>query len=414
MYVLQKAKGLRRRLLFYKTLRSLSRLEDTTKIRLCIITGELEVGGVGRVMLNIIHALPKERYEIFIVTTDPRLNKWAPEFKEHVDHIIDIPQTIGRALPPGYVRQYLRKYLQMNQVDLILITNSTAGYEVLPEIKIAGASQNARVFDLLHTHGTPEDDDAFLKVSIPFDQYIHRRIVISDYLKKYYCQKYSVSNKKVIVIRNGIDELTISHVPDAKVGRNYLRLKSGEQAITYLGRLQEDKSPQRLVDLAVLLKNDLAEHNTIIAVVGEGSMEEMLIKRAKKLGVFDTTIRFYHFTDRPLDICAASSYTIITSDLEGIPMIALESMQVYTPVIAPAVGGLPEIIADGVEGILANIDNLHEQDKLRSLGLAVEKGLVLNKDLHEQMRTAAHAKISKCFQGMGKEYLKLFDASVQK
>ncbi len=409
--LIHKAAAVKRRLLFMKKLASIPRHANNDRTTLAIVTGELEVGGVGRVLLNIVTALPRKDYEIFIFTTDPRHNAWAPEFAKHVDHIIDIPPTIGRKMPDVYVRRYLESYLAKNRADIIFITNSAAAYNALPAIRTHGLSKDAAIYDLLHTHGRPEDDDAFLKTSMPFDAHIDKRIVISQYLKSYFCQHYPISPDKVMVIYNGIDDTTATRVANPAHGRAFLGLSDGEQAISYLGRLQSDKSPHRLVELGALLKSELDAHSTFIAIVGEGELEASLRDRATELGVLGKQVRFYPFTNAPMDVCAASLCTLITSDLEGIPMVALESMQVGVPVVAPAVGGLPEIVSDNHEGFVASFDGLDETQKVAALVSAVKRMLQLNSRARHQMGNRAKQKVKTTFSSMGEKYLQLFTSA---
>lgn len=410
MSATQTAAKLYKTLRFPKLVLTIPRLRANHKTRLAIITGELEVGGVGRVLLNIIQSLPRDRFEILIFTTDPRLNNWAPEFKKHVDRIIDIPPTIGRSLSPDYVRRYLEAYIAKNKMDVIFITNSNAAYQALPRIRSTGASTKAAIYDLLHTYGRPSDDDAFLKVSMPFDAYIDKRIVISNYLKTYYCAHYPVDPDKVMVIYNGLDAQTVQYQADPGYGKKFLGLKPNEQAITYIGRLQEDKSPDRLVELAAMLKSTLDDHHAFIAVVGEGSLEGQLRDRARTLGVLNKQVRFFAFTDRPLDVCAASCYTIIASDLEGIPMSALESMHVFTPVIAPAVGGLPDIITDQKDGFLVPFASDAEADKLSVLASVIQQALQLSAKDRGTMGKQAHLTVQRHFTTMGSNYRQLFES----
>lgn len=403
-----KAAGLTRRAAYLSAQARIPTLSDDSKRRIAIITGELEVGGVGRVLLNIIKDIPRQEFDITIFTTDPRVNAWAPEFAKHVDRIVDIPPVIGRSLPAGYIRRYLESYLGRNRMDVIFITNSAAAYNALPAVRAGGASSQAAIYDLMHTHGRPQDDDAFLKLSMPFDQHIDTRIVISQYLKDYYCGKYPVAPDKVRVIYNGIDEKTAAYTPDVDNGRKLLGLTKSEQAISYLGRLQSDKSPHRLVELATELSDELDKYNTFIAVVGEGELAEPLHEQARRLGIYGKQVRFFPFSPQPMDICAASSFTIITSDLEGIPMATLESMQVRTPVLAPAVGGLPEIVDDGVEGYVTSFEGLDDAGKTQALAAITRKALATTPEQRQHMGRLAHKKVHDRFESMGQIYLDLF------
>jgi 2-deoxystreptamine N-acetyl-D-glucosaminyltransferase/2-deoxystreptamine glucosyltransferase len=56
--------------------------------------------------------------------------------------------------------------------------------------------------------------------------------------------------------------------------------------------------------------------------------------------------------ERALRIVAGSAAAILSSDWENLPHSAVEALAVGTPVVATSVGGVPEVVTDGVEGLL--------------------------------------------------------------
>jgi len=94
---------------------------------------------------------------------------------------------------------------------------------------------------------------------------------------------------------------------------------------------------------------------------------------------------------------------INTSIHEGIPMSILEAMSYGLPIIAPDVGGISEIIDDGVEGYL--IDGRNPNHFAERCIRLVE-----NRQLRAKMCRAAREKVIKEFsmEHMGEEYYKLY------
>jgi glycosyltransferase involved in cell wall biosynthesis len=379
------------------------------KLRLSIITGQLAAGGVERVLLSIIEGLPKNQFEITIYVTDFSNNTWLDKFAKYAN-IVHITKLLDWSTDERLISEYIAASIAANRDDIIFITNSSAGYRALKAIyyHFLLARHSYRSYDLLHTHGTPSDNDAFLRISQPYDKYLTRRIVISHYLKDYFCKHYPVNKDKVLVIHNGIPKGKTSIKADQKLGRELLHIGPSQRAISYIGRLQSDKSPDRLVELASMSKQILQKNNAFIAVVGEGNLRMDMERKSKELDILGSVIRFYGYTDTPASIMSASYFTILTSDLEGVPMSILESMDVGTPTIAPNVGGIPEIMADHT-GILVDFTNSHnEEQKMLNLSHGLEAALNLDTDDLSKMKKRAQEHIDTQFKHMEEDYLNLF------
>jgi glycosyltransferase involved in cell wall biosynthesis len=86
-------------------------------------------------------------------------------------------------------------------------------------------------------------------------------------------------------------------------------------------------------------------------IVGEGPDEEALRIKAGRLGL-SGTVRFAGYRPDIAPIYAATDILVIPSFSEGIPNVALEAMGQQIPLVATAVGGIPEMIGDRESGLL--------------------------------------------------------------
>ena len=384
--------------------------DSGSKTKISIVTGQLAAGGVERVLLSILEGLPRDRFEVVVYITDFSNNVWIEKFKP-LCTVIHVTKELDWSTDPQLIKNYLGSSIIKNRSDIVFITNSATGYSVLPRLNRSYLMRlrKLRVYDLLHTHGTPEENDAFLRISHPFDKFITRRIVISKYLKNYLCTHYPVRSSKVLTIYNGLLNSSALSLKERKAGTDFLKLGEKERAITYVGRLQSDKSPERLVELAASAKDLLSRNNAFIAVVGDGNLRQSLEDKSRKYGIYGSAVRFYGFTDHPTSVMSASYFTILTSNLEGIPMSVLESMDVATPVIAPAVGGIPEMIPEST-GILVDFNNTPDESKrIANLKQALEYALSLETRKYAHIQSAAHDHIEKNFKHMKEDYIKLFE-----
>jgi len=88
-----------------------------------------------------------------------------------------------------------------------------------------------------------------------------------------------------------------------------------------------------------------------VLIVGEGSIRSDLETQARDLGISEDVV-FAGYREDTDDLLRAMDIFVLPSLSEGIPMALLEAMAASRVVIASRVGGIPEVIDDGVEGFL--------------------------------------------------------------
>jgi glycosyltransferase involved in cell wall biosynthesis len=89
----------------------------------------------------------------------------------------------------------------------------------------------------------------------------------------------------------------------------------------------------------------------MLEVAGRGPLEPALREFARELGIEDA-VRFLGFVSPVQAAIEDAAIVVVPSLGEGFGMVALEAMERARPVIASAVGGLPEIVADGETGLV--------------------------------------------------------------
>jgi len=117
--------------------------------------------------------------------------------------------------------------------------------------------------------------------------------------------------------------------------------------LAFAGRLTAQKS------LGVALDAVAATDGVTLVIAGDGDERAGLERRAGELALGDR-VRFLGPMPRSsvLDLFSAADAAVLSSAWENFPHTAVEALAVGTPVIATAVGGLPEVVADGENGLL--------------------------------------------------------------
>lgn len=147
-----------------------------------------------------------------------------------------------------------------------------------------------------------------------------------------------VRRDRVTVIPNGIDAEEVRSDAGSPEPHEGVR-------IGFVGRLETVKVPQAMIELA----NRLPEADLVIA--GSGSLAEDLADRSRQAGVADR-IDFAGFVDPIEPLLASLDILVVPSLSESSPIVILEAQALGVPVIATNVGGIPEMVIDGVTGLL--------------------------------------------------------------
>ncbi len=118
-----------------------------------------------------------------------------------------------------------------------------------------------------------------------------------------------------------------------------------------VGRLSPEKGHEFLLEaLATLRRKNLPVTCTLI---GDGPRQQFLRDRAAELGVTS----HLHFAgsvgqDRIQDLYRRADVFVLPSLAEGLPVVLLEAMALQRPVVASRIAGIPELVQDGVNGLL--------------------------------------------------------------
>ena len=128
-----------------------------------------------------------------------------------------------------------------------------------------------------------------------------------------------------------------------------LRTTGPEPRLLCIGRLIPIKG--HLVLLRALAQARARVPDVVLDVAGRGPLEPALKAYARELGLEDA-VRFLGFVSPVQSAVENAAVVVVPSLGEGFGMVALEAMERARPVIASAVGGLPEIVADGETGLV--------------------------------------------------------------
>jgi glycosyltransferase involved in cell wall biosynthesis len=131
--------------------------------------------------------------------------------------------------------------------------------------------------------------------------------------------------------------------------RAELGLDARERLVGIVGRLFPIKNHQLFLEAAELVMR--SDDQARFVVVGDGILRPQLEARARAMGIGDRVVFTGWRRDLPC-IYADLDLLVISSDNEGTPVVAIEAMASGCPVVATSVGGVPDVVRNGENGVL--------------------------------------------------------------
>jgi glycosyltransferase involved in cell wall biosynthesis len=131
--------------------------------------------------------------------------------------------------------------------------------------------------------------------------------------------------------------------------RAELGLAAGTPLVGTVAVLRPEKALEVLLDAHRRLLDHVADAHLVIA--GDGGCRQALEAHAQRLGI-ESSVHFLGMRADVDSVLACLDVAALSSDREGMPLMAFECFANGTPLVATAVGGLLDLIEDGVSGVL--------------------------------------------------------------
>ena len=186
-------------------------------------------------------------------------------------------------------------------------------------------------------------------------------IAVSLYTKKELTDFYKMPEEKINVIYNGVDVEKFKPLPNKGEIRQKLGLREDSRIILCVGRLYHRKGLSTLLRAVPKVASTFDDVKFIVAGKGLKGEEKELSNLATSLKVKDFVTFTGYFPDEALpNLYAASDIFVLPALYENFPFAILESQASGLPVISTRVGGIPEYVTEGKNGLLIDPGD-HEQ-----------------------------------------------------
>jgi glycosyltransferase involved in cell wall biosynthesis len=160
-----------------------------------------------------------------------------------------------------------------------------------------------------------------------------------------------VPRARIHVQHNSILAEAAASAEEARAFRERFGISVDARLILAIGRLSSEKAHIDLLQAFSHLRQTHPELETQLVIVGDGPEREPLQASARSLGL-DSRVKFTGQMSNVKPCYAAADVFVLPSHSEGSPYVLLEAMIVHLPVVATAVGGVPEMVEDEKSALL--------------------------------------------------------------
>ena len=170
--------------------------------------------------------------------------------------------------------------------------------------------------------------------------------------------------------------LEISELPNKVISQESYGLTSSTLQCAFIGRVTRIKRPDRFLDVVSEMKRRGVEIEFFMA--GDG---ELLETCRERIAGEDLPVKILGWQSDIEKVLAAADVVVLTSDNEGTPLSLIQAGMAGLPVVTTRVGSVPEVVLDGITGIITSLE-------VQEIADALEK-LANSNELRAQLGSAA-------------------------
>ena len=313
---------------------------QANKITVLFIIKPERGAGAERVLVEAAARLNPDRFQVICGLLTPDAGKVIPA------HL----PTMDFRMPGlnGWV--WLRFFFQLcwviyrRRVDLLHVNSYVPGNYA----RLAAALMQVPIV-IDHWHGFTRFNAKRRLICRLLGRFTDLSLAVSRGVRDYLVSQGGLDPAKVRVVANGVDVAAIDSARPGPLVRRELGLPESSPVIGLVGRLDHwGKGHKELFEAMAILKE---RHPVHALIVGGGRRIDEIKALAASLGLAGEVHFLGTRRDVP-DLLNAMDIFVLPSYSEGVSLALLEAMAAGLPVIATSVGGTPEVVMDGENGLL--------------------------------------------------------------
>ncbi len=349
----------------------------------------MEEGGAPRILISLVGGVNHGEFSQTLISGP------GPEGLDILDEVKKIPieikkvSTLRREINPilDFISLCsLVSELRRNKYDIIHTHTSKGGFLGRLAAKLSGSrrviySPHGNIFS---GYFPGWETRLYVFLERLAASWCDRIVTLSDIGARQFLEQKIGKEWQYKTIYNGIDIGSFVKGGDRWGMRRDLGIGKSDIVIACVGRMVFVKGHRVLVDASPKIVEGLKDGDRVFfLMVGDGPLRGDMERRSRDLGVSENFI-FLGFRRDVARLLSGADLMVMPSLNEGLGMSMVEAMALSLPVVGTEVGGIPEVVEDGVTGLLvppndsgelarACIEVLKDIDRAREMGIQGRK-----------------------------------------
>ncbi|MFV0297738.1 MAG: glycosyltransferase family 4 protein, partial [Hyphomicrobiaceae bacterium] len=332
---------------------------------LLVIAPRLDDGGAEVLLLDILTDL-REDWRLTVVTTMPDQQRGWFQFRQITTDIVPFFGAFADEMWQGV----LDHLIASRGTSIALSHGSAFAYASLAGLK--QRHPHLVTIDILHN----DLPSGHIRNAVVASDSIDVHVAVSEKVSRSLAG-LGVPPERIATIPNGVDTEGLFR-PDRferNAARRALGLPEKGCVLAWVGRLAEEKRPEKFLDIVAGLR---ARFPVTGIIVGDGPLAPQLATAIDRVKKSDADIRrIAHVVREDMaQIYVAADFLVMTSSIEGLPFVALEALACGCPTAATDVGDIGVVVRHGETGFLVPSDKTGDLVDLVASALRDETRLI--------------------------------------
>ena len=343
------------------------------------------LAGAERMCENLIYGLQQQGIEVIVVSLFNQHSIITDNLEARGVKIIYLDKKLGFDFS---IIKKLKKIFKAEKPDVIHTHRYSIEYAI-PAAILAGVKKRVHT---VHNLAEKENIKKARRLNKLFFKFFHvTPVALSPLIQKSIAKEYNINTKKIPIVFNGIDLSKCQSKKDYNLGP-VIR-------ILHIGRFEEQKNHIGLIEAFSLYHSIYTI--SVLRLIGDGEKKSEIESIVQEKGLKDS-VEFLGLQENVYSFLEESDIFTLPSLYEGVPITLIEAMGTGLPIVATCVGGVPNLIESGKEGLLTSSDT----KEISQMFVQFTENMELRKSCGQNAKEKS-ALFSN--EMMAKEYIKIYN-----